>query len=61
MAGRMGGEKVKVLNLGVQIVKDAAIQASDSAGDGTTTTTVLTQSMFSKGVHALTLGSSFGR
>ena len=44
------------LNLGVQMIKEAAAQTADSAGDGTTTATVLCQSIFSEGLKMLAAG-----
>jgi chaperonin GroEL len=43
-------------NLGVQIIKEAASRTADVAGDGTTTATVLSQSIFSEGVRMLAAG-----
>jgi len=43
-------------NLGVQIIKEAASRTSDVAGDGTTTATVLSQSIFSEGIKMLAAG-----
>jgi len=43
-------------NLGVQIIKEAASRTADVAGDGTTTATVLSQSIFSEGVKMLAAG-----
>jgi len=46
----------KFENMGVQMVKEVANQTSDSAGDGTTTATVLAQSMIHEGMKAVTAG-----
>ncbi|ABM04498.1 thermosome subunit [Psychromonas ingrahamii 37] len=40
-------------NMGAQLTKEVAFQASDSAGDGTTTATVLTQAIVNEGVNAI--------
>jgi chaperonin GroEL len=42
--------KDPVENLGAQIVKQAAIKTGDSAGDGTTTSTLLTHELFKEGM-----------
>ena len=46
----------KFANLGAQIVKEAASRACDVAGDGTTTATVLTHSIFSEGQRLMSAG-----
>ena len=43
-------------NLGVQMIKEAASRTAETAGDGTTTATVLTQSIFSEGLKMLAAG-----
>jgi len=43
-------------NLGAQMLKDAASKANDNAGDGTTTTSVLTKEMAINGVKLVTAG-----
>ena len=48
--------KDKLENMGAQIVKEAAAKTSDVAGDGTTTATVLAQSMVNEGMRYLTAG-----
>jgi chaperonin GroEL len=48
----------KFSNLGAQIVKEAANRACEVAGDGTTTATVLTHSIFSEGQKLLSAGYS---
>ena len=48
----------KVENLGAQIVKQASIKTADQAGDGTTTSTLLAQSMLSEGLARLEKGSN---
>jgi len=42
--------KDPVENLGAQMVKQAAIKTGDSAGDGTTTSTLLTKELFEEGM-----------
>merc|ERR1712051_698505 len=46
----------KVENLGVQVLKEAANKTNDRAGDGTTTTIVLGESIAREGVKAVTAG-----
>ena len=48
----------KVENLGAQIVKQAAIKTADFAGDGTTTSTLLAQSILNDGISKLKDGSN---
>jgi len=50
--------KDKVENLGAQIVKQAAIKTADLAGDGTTTSTLLAQSILNEGLDRLKAGSN---
>jgi chaperonin GroEL len=45
-------------NMGAQLVREVASKTSDIAGDGTTTATVLAQSIFREGVKAVTAGSN---
>ena len=45
-------------NLGAQIVKQASIKTADQAGDGTTTSTLLAQSILSEGLSRLRDGSN---
>ncbi|OGK30953.1 chaperonin GroL [Candidatus Roizmanbacteria bacterium RIFCSPHIGHO2_12_FULL_33_9] len=45
-------------NMGAQLVKEAASKTNDVAGDGTTTATLLTQSMVSSGLKNITAGSN---
>ena len=45
-------------NLGVQMVKEAASRTAETAGDGTTTATVLTQAMFKEGLKLIAAGYS---
>jgi len=42
-------------NMGAQMVKEVASKTADIAGDGTTTATVLAQSIISEGLGVLTL------
>src|SRR4051794_14402586 len=44
-------------NMGTQLVKEAASKTSDAAGDGTTTATVLAESIFKEGLKALAAGA----
>jgi chaperonin GroEL len=46
----------KFENMGAQMVKEVASQTSDEAGDGTTTATVLAQSMLVEGFKAVAAG-----
>jgi len=46
-----------VQNMGAQMVKEVASKTSDVAGDGTTTATVLAQSMFREGIKNVTAGA----
>ncbi|HEY7772391.1 MAG TPA: chaperonin GroEL [Marinagarivorans sp.] len=48
--------KDKFENMGAQMVKEVASQASDEAGDGTTTATVLAQSIVNEGLKAVAAG-----
>jgi chaperonin GroEL len=43
-------------NLGAMMVKEVATKTSDAAGDGTTTATVLAQSIFTEGLKSVTAG-----
>ncbi len=45
-------------NMGAQLVKDVASKTNDLAGDGTTTATVLTQSIFNAGFKFVTAGAN---
>jgi len=49
----------KYENLGAQIIKEAASRACEIAGDGTTTATVLTHSLFESGMRLLSAGHSY--
>jgi chaperonin GroEL len=43
-------------NMGAQLVKEAASKTADVAGDGTTTSTVLTRAIVTEGIKAITAG-----
>jgi len=45
-------------NMGAQLVKEAASKTNDVAGDGTTTSTLLTQIMVNQGLKNITAGSN---
>ena len=45
-------------NIGAQLLKEAASKTNDSAGDGTTTATVLAQAIANKGMQVVTSGSN---
>ncbi len=45
-------------NMGAQMVKEVASKTSDVAGDGTTTATVLAQSIYSEGLKNVTAGAN---
>ena len=47
----------KFLNMGAQMVREAASKTSDVAGDGTTTATVLTEAIFVEGMKAVAAGN----
>jgi len=48
--------KDKIANMGAQMIKEVASQASDAAGDGTTTATVLAQSIVNEGLKSVAAG-----
>ena len=50
--------KDKVENLGAQIVKQASIKTAEQAGDGTTTSTLLAQSILNDGIDRMKAGSN---
>ena len=41
------------INIGAQVIKEAAQQTADKAGDGTTTSTVLAQYIFNEGMREI--------
>jgi len=45
-------------NMGAQLVKEVASKTADDAGDGTTTATVLTQSIFTHGIKNVAAGAN---
>jgi len=45
-------------NMGAQMVKEVASKTSDAAGDGTTTATVLAESIYKEGLKNVTAGSN---
>ncbi|MDD3189635.1 MAG: TCP-1/cpn60 chaperonin family protein, partial [Fermentimonas sp.] len=45
-------------NMGAQLVKEVASKTNDDAGDGTTTATVLAQSIISVGLKNVTAGAN---
>src|SRR5580698_7325470 len=45
-------------NMGAQMVREVASKTSDVAGDGTTTATVLAQSIFREGIKNVTAGAN---
>ena len=50
--------KDKQENMGAQLVKEVASKTSDTAGDGTTTATVLAESIFKEGLKNVVAGSN---
>src|SRR6266404_7423239 len=50
--------KDKLQNMGAQMVKEVASKTSDNAGDGTTTATVLAQSIVRDGMKNVTAGAN---
>src|SRR5438874_590199 len=45
-------------NMGAQLVKEAASKTNDVAGDGTTTSTLLTQAIVNAGLRNITAGAN---
>lgn len=45
-------------NMGAKLVNEVASKTSDTAGDGTTTATVLARSIYQEGLRSLTLGAN---
>ena len=50
--------KEPVENIGVQLMKEVASKTADDAGDGTTTATVLAQSIFTNGIRNVAAGAN---
>nr|WKN36859.1 chaperonin GroEL [Tunicatimonas sp. TK19036] len=50
--------KDAIENMGAQLVKEVASKTADSAGDGTTTATVLTQAIFAHGIKNVAAGAN---
>ncbi|KOF04368.1 chaperonin GroEL [Roseivirga seohaensis] len=50
--------KEPIENMGAQLVKEVASKTADSAGDGTTTATVLAQSIFNIGIKNVAAGAN---
>jgi chaperonin GroEL len=48
-------------HMGAQLVKEVASKTSDKAGDGTTTATLLTEALFTRGRRAITAGAAPAR
>ena len=45
-------------NMGAKLVNEVASKTSDTAGDGTTTATVLTRSIYGEGLRSISLGAN---
>jgi chaperonin GroEL len=50
--------KDKYQNMGAQMVREVAVKTNDTAGDGTTTATVLAQSIYREGIKNVTAGAN---
>ncbi|MGX7582965.1 chaperonin GroEL [Candidatus Vidania fulgoroideorum] len=50
--------KNKFENLGAQLLKEVSLKTNDIAGDGTTTATVIAQSLINEGLKQLSLGTN---
>jgi len=50
--------KDAIENMGAQLVKEVASKTADAAGDGTTTATVLTQSIYAHGIKNVAAGAN---
>ncbi|PSQ97949.1 MAG: chaperonin GroEL [Bacteroidetes bacterium SW_9_63_38] len=50
--------KEKIPNIGAQLLKEAASKTNDAAGDGTTTATVLAESVIDAGLKSVTSGAN---
>jgi len=44
------------MNAGVKLIQEVASKSDTNAGDGTTTTTLMTQTLVNKGMRAVTSG-----
>jgi chaperonin GroEL len=50
--------KEPIANMGAQLLKEVASKTADSAGDGTTTATVLAQAIFNAGIKSVVAGAN---
>src|SRR5438876_6981343 len=50
--------KDKYQNIGAQMLREVAVKTNDSAGDGTTTATVLAQAIYREGVKNVSAGAN---
>lgn len=50
--------KDKYENMGAQMVREVAVKTNDTAGDGTTTATVLAQEIYKQGIKNVTAGAN---
>lgn len=50
--------KDEVENMGAGIIRDACVRTNDVAGDGTTTSAVLTEKIFKEGLKCFTMGAN---
>merc|ERR1711935_713586 len=50
--------KDPIENMGAQLIKEVASKTADSAGDGTTTAALLTQSIFNHGLKNVAAGAN---
>jgi chaperonin GroEL len=50
--------KDPIENMGAQLVKEVASKTADAAGDGTTTATVLAQSIYAHGIKNVAAGAN---
>src|SRR3984893_6878523 len=48
----------KYENMGAQMVREVAVKTNDTAGDGTTTATVLAQAIFREGIRNVAAGAN---
>ena len=49
--------KDKIENIGAQLIKEVASKTADEAGDGTTTATILANSIYTQGIKHITAGA----